>query len=106
MTEVYRFITYVPLPDVQKVKDALFEAGAGRIGNYDCCMWETLGVDQFRPLEGANPAIGKLNVIEKVEEMKLEMIVDKKYIKDVIAALKKSHPYETPAIQYWPVFID
>ena len=105
MSEVYRFITYVPMPNVEEVKKALIEAGAGRIDNYDSCMWQTPGIDQFRPLEGSNPAIGEKGVIEKVEEMKLEMIVAKDKIGDVIAALKRSHPYEVPGLQYWPVFI-
>ena len=104
--KTFRFETYVPEENVEEVKKALAEAGAGRLGNYDYCMWQTLGTGQFRPLEGSNPAIGKHNVVEHVKEVKLEMIVSEEYIKDVIAALKKSHPYETPAFQYWPVFIN
>jgi hypothetical protein len=101
----YRFITYVPMPNVEEVKAALIKAGAGEIGNYDSCVWETPGIDQFRPLDGSNPAIGEKGVIEKVEEMKLEMIVEKERIRDVISALKSSHPYEVPGLQYWPVFV-
>ena len=106
MSEVFRFETYVPTENVEDVKVALANAGAGHIGNYDSCMWQTKGIGQFRPLDGSNPTIGSHNVVEKVEEVKLEMIVDKDKIKQVLEALKKSHPYETPAFQYWPVFIE
>ena len=106
MTEAFRFETYVPVPNVDTVKQALADAGAGKIGNYDSCMWQTQGIGQFRPLDGSNPTIGSHGVIEHVEEVKLEMIVAKEHIKAVVDALKKSHPYETPAFQYWPVFIN
>lgn len=106
MGEAYCFVTYVPVPQIEQVKEALCAAGAGRIGNYDCCMWQTLGTGQFRPLEGSNPFIGKQNIVEHVEEIKLEMVVTKDKIQDVVAALKKSHPYETPAYQYWLCHIE
>lgn len=105
MTKAYRLDTYVPETHVEQVKQALCEAGAGRIGNYDCCMWQTKGTGQFRPLEGSNPFIGNKNLVEHVEEIKLEMIVSPDLIDQVIEALKKSHPYETPAYQYWWCFI-
>ena len=104
--EFYRFETYVPAPNVDAVKEALAAAGAGKLGNYDSCMWQTLGTGQFRPLDGSNPTIGSHGVVEQVQEFKLEMIVAKDKIKDVVAALRKSHPYETPAFQYWPCFIN
>ena len=104
--EFFRFETYVPVPNVEAVKAALAEAGAGKLGNYDSCMWQTLGTGQFRPLDGSNPTIGSHGVVEQVQEVKLEMIVSKDRIKDVVAALKKSHPYETPAFQYWPCYIN
>ena len=105
-TDFFRFETYVPVPNVETVKTALAEAGAGKLGNYDSCMWQTLGTGQFRPLQGSNPTIGSQDTLEHVQEVKLEMIVAKDKIKDVVNALKKSHPYETPAFQYWPCFIE
>ena len=102
----FRFEVYVPVTHVDKVKEALAKGKAGQIGNYDSCMWMTKGEGQFRPLKDSNPYIGKLNEIEKVEEYKIECIVEKKYINDVIKEMKKSHPYETPSYQYLPVYID
>jgi hypothetical protein len=94
---------YVPATHVEELKTALFGTGAGKIGNYDCCCWQTSGTGQFRPLEGSNAFIGELDKIEKVEEIKLELICPGDKITEIIAALKKAHPYETPAFQYWAV---
>lgn len=88
---------YVPCNYLEKVKDALFDAGAGRIGNYDRCSWQTLGKGQYRPLDGSNPTIGKKGITEKIIEYKVEMVLDKKDLKNVIKQLKESHPYEEPA---------
>ncbi|HOK03705.1 MAG TPA: hypothetical protein P5105_04580 [Victivallales bacterium] len=100
---MYKIEFYVPESDLEKVKDALFKAGAAVIGNYDCCAWQTKGEGQFRPLEGSNPYLGNLNKVEKVVEYKVELVCSDEKIKDVINALKESHPYETPAFQYWKV---
>lgn len=80
---------------------AMFEAGAGRIGNYDCCAWQTLGQGQFRALEHSKPFIGQQGVIETVEEYRVEMVCADELIKPVIAAMKHAHPYETPAYDVW-----
>lgn len=79
------------------VKQALFEAGAGKIGNYDSCCWQTLGTGQFRALEGSEPFLGQQGVVEQVEEYKLEMVCDDQFIKAVLTALRAAHPYEEPA---------
>ena len=92
-----RLSFYVPVTDVEAVKQALFEAGAGRIGNYDCCAWQTLGTGQFRPLDGAAPAVGHVGQVELVDEYRVEMVLAEDVIKPVIAALKQAHPYEEPA---------
>ncbi len=88
---------YVPVKDAEKVKNAMFQAGAGKIGNYDRCSFDLKGIGQFRPLSGSNPTIGSENELEQVEELKVEMVCEESIIREVIAALKKSHPYETPA---------
>ena len=88
---------YVPVDDAQKVKAAMFEAGAGKIGNYDCCSWEVLGKGQFRPLEGSKPHIGSQDKIEEIPELRVEMVCLEKDIQQIVAAMKHSHPYETPA---------
>lgn len=88
---------YVPEESKEAVKDALFAVGAGAIGRYDQCAFETQGIGQFRSLEGANPTIGKIGILEKISEVRVEMVVNDTIIKAVIEALIKSHPYETPA---------
>ena len=99
----YRLDVYVPGSHVEAVKTALFEAGAGSFGNYDSCCWQTEGIGQFRPLEGAHPFYGEQGRVERVEEWKLEFVVAETVLEAVLDALKASHPYETPAFQYWPV---
>jgi hypothetical protein len=94
---VYQLIFYVPVSHLETVKSALFKAGAGHIGDYDHCAWQTLGKGQFRPLTGSSPYIGSTNQVESVEEYKVEMVCDKQNIKPVLQALLASHPYQTPA---------
>lgn len=75
----------------------MFEAGAGRVGNYDCCAWQTRGEGQFRPLEGSAPFLGNQGQVETVIEYKLELVCEEPCLKAVIAALKRAHPYEEVA---------
>jgi dinuclear metal center YbgI/SA1388 family protein len=93
----YKVITFVPTANVNKVADALYAAGAGAIGNYSHCGFMTSGVGTFLPLEGAKPTIGKKGRLERVAEVRLESVVPAGKVQQVIAALRKSHPYETPA---------
>ena len=88
---------YVPKESAEKVKNALFEAGAGKIDNYEKCSWETEGLGQFQPMPGSNPAVGDINKLTKKTELKVEMVCKDEIIKDVIKTLKITHPYETPA---------
>lgn len=93
----YKVITFVPTDDVNHVAEALYAAGAGAIGNYSHCGFQSFGTGTFKPLAGSNPAIGKRGQVEQVNEIKLETIVPSGKIAAVLAALRKSHPYETPA---------
>lgn len=102
----YKLEIYVPESHVTAVKTAIFQAGAGKIGNYDCCCWETSGTGQFRPSSGSNPFIGSEGRVEQVAEVKLETVCLGKVLETVIAALKAAHPYETPAYQFWRVNCD
>jgi len=97
---------YVPATHAEALKTALFAAGAGKIGNYDCCCYQSSGSGQFRPLEGSQAFIGKQGKLEKVEEIKIELLCSEEKITEIIAALKEAHPYETPAFQYWAVKIN
>jgi len=93
----YKVITFVPVNDVNKVADALYAAGAGAIGNYSHCGFQSDGTGTFKPLKGSNPTIGKHGKVESVNEIKLETVVPSAKVAAVIAALRQSHPYETPA---------
>lgn len=94
---MYKLCFYVPESHLQTVKNAVFAAGAGRIGEYDNCCWQVFGAGQFRPLPGSNPYIGSGNELTTVAEYKVEMICDQSVIDAAVRALKIAHPYETPA---------
>ena len=105
-SEHYSIVVYIPKTHLQQVKKALFQAGAGNIGNYQECCWQVAGAGQFRPMAGSDAFIGEENKLSTVQEYRVEMICLQQNIHAVIAALKKSHPYETPAFHYFPVAID
>jgi len=94
---MYKLGFYVPASHLEQVKTALFAAGAGRIGNYDSCCWQTPGQGQFRALEGSQPFLGRQGKVETVEEYRVELVVDDTLLADVITALRTAHPYEEPA---------
>lgn len=96
---MYKLCFFVPVENAEKVKDAVFLTGAGRIGCYDQCSWESLGTGQFRPLSGSKPAIGQIDEIEKVQELKVELVCSDECIKQAVSALKQAHPYEEPAYE-------
>lgn len=100
---MYKLSFFVPQSHVDQVKNAVFAAGAGRIGAYDRCSWQVLGQGQFRPLDGSQPFIGRAGEIEQVQEWKVELVVADEVIAGVVVALKQSHPYETPAYEVWPL---
>ncbi|MCP3749775.1 YqfO family protein [Pseudomonas sp. SBB6] len=98
---MYKLAFFVPPSHVEVVKAAVFAAGGGRIGDYDCCAWQVLGQGQFRPLDGSQPFLGQTGVVEQVEEWRVELVVAEELIGSVVAALKRSHPYQTPAYEVW-----
>lgn len=90
---------FVPETHLESVKSAVFDQGAGRIGQYDQCCWQIKGVGQFRPLDGSQPYLGQAGQLEIVEEYRVEMVLEKTCLKAVIEALRQSHPYEEPAFE-------
>lgn len=93
----------VPEENVDEVRDAMCEAGAGVIGNYDYCSIAGKVVGTFRPNEKAKPYIGSKNKLEFIDEEKLEVVCDIDKVKNVISKLRKVHPYEEPAIDIIPL---
>ncbi len=94
---MYVLVFYVPVAEAEGVKRALFEAGAGRIGAYQECSWQVLGEGQFRPMEGSTPFLGSKDELERVAELRVEMVVAESLIDKVVKALLEAHPYEEPA---------
>jgi hypothetical protein len=92
----YHVFFYVEPAHAEAVKEAMFAAGAGRIGNYAGCAWQCAGTGQFRPGALAKPFIGSPGQDERVEELRIEMIVGEECVDAVIGALRRSHPYEEP----------
>lgn len=101
--KLFKFVVYVPLDYANQVRNAVSEAGAGWIGNYSHCTFQTKGEGTFKPLEGTNPFIGSEKKLEKVDEVRMETIVKQKDLKDVISAMKKAHPYEEAAFDIFPM---
>jgi len=98
---MYKLAFFVPEENLESVKAAVFAVGAGKIGDYDHCCWQTLGTGQFRPLEGSNPHIGNHNEVEQLPEWRVELVCSDEHIREAIAALKTAHPYEEVAYDVW-----
>ncbi|WP_048306219.1 NGG1p interacting factor 3 protein, NIF3 [Halomonas sp. PR-M31] len=98
---MYKLAFFVPFDAAEAVKEAVFLSGAGRIGNYEACCFQTRGSGQFRPIKGAEPHIGSVDELEHVEEIKVELVCSDEVIADAVARLKAAHPYEEPAYEAW-----
>jgi len=91
----------VPREALDTVRNALFEAGAGRIGDYENCSWYTQGTGTFLGGEGTSPTLGEAGREERVAELRLETVFPEERQEEVIAALRRSHPYEEPAFDIY-----
>jgi hypothetical protein len=98
-----KLVVFVPPEALEAVRDALFAAGAGRIGDYERCSWSTEGTGTFLPREGAAPAIGQVGREERVPELRLETVYPESAHGAVVAALRDAHPYEEPAFDVYPL---
>lgn len=94
---IKQLITYVPKENLDPLKNALYEAGAGKIGNYDYCGFSTEGKGNFRPIEGANPYIGEKGKLETVAESRVEVVMPNHLEGNIMKALFDNHPYEEVA---------
>lgn len=92
---------FVPEDALDVVRDALFEAGAGHIGDYTRCSWYTAGTGTFLGGESSDPSVGEKGREERVPEYRLETVFPAERHEDVIAALRRSHPYEEPAFDVY-----
>jgi hypothetical protein len=101
-----KLVVFVPLSHADHVRQALGEAGAGRIGNYDFCSFSSLGVGRFRGNKQSHPAVGVPGQLAEVEEERIEVVVARSILNDVIAKVKTVHPYEEVAIDLYPLDIE
>ena len=96
-----KLVVFVPPEALDAVRDALFEAGAGRIGAYERCSWYTEGTGTFLGGEETAPVVGKPGREERVRELRLETVFPAEQHEQVIAAVRRSHPYEEPAFDVY-----
>ncbi len=96
-TPEYQIFVYVDPEHAEPLKEAMFAAGAGRIGVYSGCAWQCEGTGQFRPGTEARPFIGSPGSNERVRELRIEMLCSSECLGAVIAALRAAHPYEEPS---------
>lgn len=101
--ELLKLVVYVPVAAADDVAQAMFTAGAGKVGNYDHCSFRSVGKGTFRPGEGCDPYIGTIGTEELVEEVRLETIVSRAQLSRVIARMEKQHPYEEVAYDLIPM---
>ena len=92
-----KWVVYVPVEHSERVREAMFDAGAGHLGDYSNCSWTVAGTGQFLPLDGASPVIGTVGAVEHVPEHRVETIAPAGSRAAVLAAIRRSHPYEEPA---------
>ena len=98
-----KLIWFVPLEFLDVTRDAVFEAGGGRIGDYERCSWYTAGTGTFLAGEATAPTIGEPGREEHVPEVRVETVVPEDLVEYVVAALRASHPYEEPAYDVYPL---
>ncbi|MBM4599798.1 Nif3-like dinuclear metal center hexameric protein [Rhodococcus hoagii] len=96
-TATDKWVVMVPTTDTVRVREALFAAGAGELGDYRECSWTVTGDGQFRPLPGAAPTLGVVGEVETVREDRVEVIAPRRSRARILAALRAAHPYEEPA---------
>lgn len=96
-----KLVVTVPVTAADKVRQAIGEAGGGKVGNYSFCSFSTRGTGRFLPNEGAHPAIGEVGKLEEVEEERIEVNCADELVPSVVAAIRAVHPYEEPAIDLY-----
>ena len=98
-----KLVVFVPPESLEAVRDALFGAGAGLIGDYERCSWYTEGTGTFFGGESTDPSVGEKGREERVPELRLETIFPEERQAEVVEALRRAHPYEEPAFDVYPL---
>ena len=98
-----KLVVFVPRESLDSVREAVFAAGAGRIGDYERCSWYTEGTGTFLGGESTLPSVGQPGREERVAELRLETVYPANREAEVVAALRRAHPYEEPAFDLYPL---
>ena len=98
-----KLVWFAPREVLEVTREAVFAAGAGRIGDYERCSWYTAGTGTFLAGEGASPSIGQVGREQRVSELRVETVVPAERVTDVVAALRAAHPYEEVAFELYPL---
>jgi hypothetical protein len=98
-----KLVVFVPREALDTVREALFAAGAGRIGDYERCSWYTDGTGTFLGGESTSPSVGQSGRDQRVAELRLETVYPPDQELDVVRALREAHPYEEPAFDLYPL---
>jgi dinuclear metal center YbgI/SA1388 family protein len=101
--QLFKLVTFVPHSHIAQVRNAIFEAGAGSIGNYNSCSFNISGEGTFKAMEGATPFVGKVNELHTEPETRIETIFPKHLEQKVLHALLSNHPYEEVAYDIYPL---
>ena len=99
----FKLVWFVPREALESTRDAVFAAGAGRIGEYERCSWYAAGTGTFFAGDGTSPAVGERGREQRVSELRVETVVPADALEAVVAALRAAHPYEEPAFDLYPL---
>jgi hypothetical protein len=102
-SKLHKLVWFVPEDALEQTRSAVFDAGAGRIGDYERCSWYTAGTGTFLPGEGASPTVGEVGEEERVPELRVETVVPVERAGAVVRALLAAHPYEEVAYELYPL---
>lgn len=100
-SENVKIVVFVPETHTDIVREAMGNAGAGKIGNYTHCTFSSKGIGRFKPEEGAHPHIGEIGKFEEVAEEKIETVCSREKLEEVIKAIKEVHPYDEVALDIY-----
>lgn len=97
----YKIVVTVPEKEADALREAIGNAGEGKVGNYTHCSFSVKGTGRFLPVHGANPTIGQVEHLEKVTEERIEITCNSESVSAVVAAIRKAHSYEEPAVDVY-----
>jgi hypothetical protein len=100
---LHKLVWFVPEEALEATREAVFSAGAGRIGDYERCSWYTAGTGTFLARPGADPTIGEVGQEEHVPELRVETVVPAELAAAAVRALRDAHPYEEVAFELYPL---